>query len=184
MHKHVFHLHTLAKTQQFQRIVNRPVGGLLSQQRKQVHGLAGLLCLFDGGNEHGIFAKRAVLHSVFQPDVVLRHHAPRANVQMPRFGVARLAVFEANGVSGGAQITNGVVLYKIVPNRRFRKENRVGLVFLSHAPAVQNNQQNFACLFRPKLRFTKHIGWLLNAKSRQHGRGYVAKRAVRAVRVE
>ena len=77
---------------------------------------------------------------------ILHHHAAGADIEMADFGIAHLAVGQADVLAGGVQKAVRQALPQPVEGRRLGLADGVVRRVLAPAPAVQNDQHNRASL--------------------------------------
>ena len=94
----------------------------------------------DGGAEHGILLQFTVFDGFVDAGKALIHHTAGAEVHVPHFGVAHLAIGQANGFAGGLNQDIGILLQQTVPGRGVGIGNGVVIGFFAIAPAIQNDQ--------------------------------------------
>jgi hypothetical protein len=111
-----------------------------SQEADEMKGTAGLAetgaQLYQGLD----IVKIAAGDALGDPDEVLGHHPPGAQVQVAHLAVAHLAFREPDRQSTGIEQGPGGGSPKPVPGRGGRQLDRISLALLPVAPAVQDHQ--------------------------------------------
>ena len=112
-------------------------------QPHQMQPLAGLRGLFQSVHQHGLLRKGTVGHSPVDAKQVLVHHAPCADVHVPDFAVAHLAIWKAHMLSVRPKCCVRNTCVQAVHIGRFRHFNRVVAIGLSETPTIQDDQCRF-----------------------------------------
>ena len=122
------------------------VHAAVAHQAQQVQ--AGGSSLGKGCLQHGVFTHGAVLDGVVHPAEILENHAARAQIQVTHFGIAHLAVRQANIFPGGAQQAMGIVGKQVISKGCISQNSGVTVLFRDirtqriAAPAVANHKND------------------------------------------
>ena len=128
------------------QMVDMAVHAAVTHQAKQVQ--TGRSGLGKSGFQHGVFPHGTIFDGIIHPAEVLKDNAARAQVQVPYFGIAHLAVRKAHVLPGSAQQAVGIVGKEVISKRGISQNSGVTVFFRDirpqriAAPAVANNKND------------------------------------------
>ncbi len=127
---------------QSHRLVLMRMHAARRNEAEQVAGAAARFELFDQIAERRRALDVAAGDRRRDARQILHHHAAGADIEMADFGIAHLAIGQADVLAGGAQEAVRAVLPQPVEGRRLGlADGVVGFVF-APAPAVENNEHH------------------------------------------
>jgi hypothetical protein len=118
--------------------VDAAVGDEAHQVQAAARAGAGRLA---GGPQYRVLEEAAVGDRVVDPGQVLLDDRSRTEVEVPHFGVAHLAVGQADIAPAGRQRRVWATLPEIVEDRRRGQADRVSRAGRRQAPAVEHDER-------------------------------------------
>jgi hypothetical protein len=141
MHRDVGHAFAARELDHREQVFLMAVHAARRQQAEQVQGAAGSLRRLAGGDQFGIGVEAAVLDRGVHAREVLVDDAAGADVHVADFGIAHLAVRQADVFALGVHQGVRAVGEQAAPVRQPGLGQGVVLGLLAMAPAVEDQQQ-------------------------------------------
>ena len=128
---------------EFVQVVERRVNASRRGETHEVQALSRRLCIFVSRADFWIVKNAVVGTSTVYLHQVLVDDTSGADVEMTDFGVAHLAVGQADILARSEQLRMGIVGIEAVDERRGRVVDGVALAMVADAPAVEDHQECF-----------------------------------------
>jgi len=119
--------------------------GMHAARRQQAHQMtrpAAFLQRLDKVGQGRVLGQRAVVDGLIDARQVLQNHPSRAQIHMPHFRVAHLALGQPDLLGRSVQAPGRIGRHHAVPNRGGPDSDGVVVALRAFAPAVQNAQDD------------------------------------------